>query len=541
MNGEGGTRAESVPPHRADEALAVRSDRSAAVWLTLAIALLIGSWPYLPALSWMWDWWLYSPEYSHGLLLPPLVAFLIWRRRARLRASPFAGSWLGLAVVAAAAALYVVGELASLYFLVHVSYWLLLCGVLLSLLGRPAFRLVAAPLAILLLAIPMPAFFIDSLSAKLQFWSSSLGVAFIRLFGISVLLQGNVIDLGPYQLEVAEACSGVRYLFPLLTLGAVLAYLYKGATWKRVAVFLSAIPLTLITNSLRIGSIGVLVDRWGPGVAAGFVHDFQGWAMFMITGAALVGELALLHRIGGGGGSWRDALEDPGARADAPPAPATKVSAVPRSFVAVAVAVVTFGILAERLPMRAEAAPARRQFAEFPDRLGDWIGRHGVLGDEYLRTLYLDDYLLADYARAGAPPVNIYSAFYSSQHKGSSVHSPRSCLPGSGWEIQEFERRTVPGLSVGQQPLVVNRAVIALGNQRALVYYWFQERGRVMTNEYTVKWLLVWDAVTRHRTDGALVRITTPLPSGSRVDDADRRLAAFASTITPIITQYVPD
>jgi exosortase D (VPLPA-CTERM-specific) len=508
--------------------------------LLLCIAVLVGSWPFVPALHWMVNWWLYSPEYSHGALLPPLVAFLIWRRRDRLRGLPFNGGWLGVVLIAAAAALYLIGELGSLYVVVHVAYWAMLCGIALSLMGWPAFRLILAPLAILLLAIPMPAFFIDSLSTTLQLWSSSIGVAFIRLCGISVFLQGNVIDLGPYKLEVAEACSGVRYLFPLLTLGAVIAYLYKGATWKRLAILLSTIPLTLITNSLRIGLIGVMVDRWGPSLAEGVLHDFQGWAMFMVTGAALIGELAILHRVGGNGGSWRDVFGEPPQRV---PGAAVRpvVRRVPLPFVVGSVLVIALGIAGERVPQRTEVVPNRHAFVEFPDQIGSWAGRRSALEEQYLRVLHLDDYLLADYRHSADQPVNLYLAFYNSQRKGSSVHSPRVCLPGSGWELRDFGQHSVAGVSVASRPLVVNRAVVALGNERALVYYWFQERGRVMTNEFAVKWLMVWDALTRRRTDGALVRLTTNLPPGSDAAAADVRLGQFAAAIAPVLPQYIPD
>jgi exosortase D (VPLPA-CTERM-specific) len=513
---------------------------TATIPLLLGIAVLVGSWPFLPALHWMWGWWLYSPEYSHGALLPPLVAFLIWRRRDRLRRAPFTGSWLGVGVIAAAALLYAVGELASLYVVVHVAYWGMLCGIALSLMGWPAFRLIAAPLAILLLAIPMPAFFIDSLSATLQRWSSVLGVAFIRLFGVSVFLQGNVIDLGPYKLEVAEACSGVRYLFPLLTLGAVLAFLYKGATWKRIVIFLSTIPLTLITNSLRIGLIGVMVDRWGSGLAEGFVHDFQGWAMFMLTGAALIGELALLHRVGGHSGSWRDALAEPPQRLSPPPAAAVNPR-MPLPFVVGSLLVIALGIAGQRVPQRSEVVPSRHVFAEFPDRLGPWSGRRSALDRQFVQVLHFDDYLLVDYFRPETAPVNLYLAYYNSQRKGASVHSPRVCLPGSGWEMREFGQRELAGIRIGSGPLVVNRAVVALGSERAVVYYWFQERGRVITNEFAVKWLMVWDAATRRRTDGALVRLTTILPPGSDATAADARLAELAATVAPLLPQYVPN
>jgi EpsI family protein len=107
--------------------------------------------------------------------------------------------------------------------------------------------------------------------------------------------------------------------------------------------------------------------------------------------------------------------------------------------------------------------------------------------------------------------------------------------------MKEFGQRDLQGVTVGGSPLRVNRSVIELGNQRQLVYYWFQQRGRVITGEFTVKWYLFWDALTRHRTDGALVRLITPLSPTTSLADADARLKDLASRIAPDLPRYVPN
>jgi EpsI family protein len=157
----------------------------------------------------------------------------------------------------------------------------------------------------------------------------------------------------------------------------------------------------------------------------------------------------------------------------------------------------------------------------------------------YQEALKLDDYLLADYIDASGSPVNLYVAYYSSQRKGESVHSPRSCLPGGGWQMRDFGQRELAGIRYNGQPLRVNRAVIELGDQRSLVYYWFVQRGRIITNEFAVKWYLLWDALTRQRTDGALVRLVEPLRRGESEVQADRDLSAFAAAISQPMPQFV--
>jgi exosortase len=188
---------------------------------------------------------------------------------------------------------------------VQYAYIVTLYGLVLSFTGTRAFRVLAVPMLILAFMIPLPQFVLYNLSAKLQLLSSGLGVWFMRLFGISVFVEGNVIDLGGYKLQVAEACDGLRYLFPLMTLGFLMAYFYKGALWKRAVLFLSSVPITLVMNSWRIGTIGLMVEHWGIGMAEGFLHEFQGWMVFMLSAALLFGEMALLNRVGREAGTWR--------------------------------------------------------------------------------------------------------------------------------------------------------------------------------------------------------------------------------------------
>jgi exosortase len=144
------------------------------------------------------------------------------------------------------------------------------------------------------MSFPLPVLVNSALTAEMQLISSKLGVVVIRAFDIPVYLEGNVIDIGVFQLQVVEACSGLRYMYPLLSLSLILAYLFKVAVWKRVVIFLSAIPITIFMNSFRIGMIGVLVEYKGIGMAQGFLHDFEGWIIFVACLFVLVVEMWLI-------------------------------------------------------------------------------------------------------------------------------------------------------------------------------------------------------------------------------------------------------
>lgn len=514
----------------------------------LALALLAAALLFAQAIGQLYAIWNLQPEYSYGILIPVLTLVLIWRERNQLRGMPFTGSWYGLLLIVAGLVLRFIGQLSTMHAVVHYALLLVLYGLVLALTGPALFRRLLMPLLILIFMVPLPPFFSDQLSLQLQLVSSQIGVSVIRAAGISVFLEGNVIDLGSYQLEVAQACSGLRYLFPLMTLSFLIAYMFRGPLWKRAIVFLSSIPITVLMNSLRIGLIGITVERWGPRMAEGFLHEFEGWAIFMLSSAVVLLIAIALAK------PWSKAKptkvagvpRDVAPQAPAnPPAPrASDVVAqfrvVPRSFIAAAAVVAIGATLDYALPERTEILPARAQFVDFPDQIGELSGSRSALPPDILSLLRLDDYLLANYNGADGIPINFYVAYYQSQSNGLSIHSPRRCLPAGGWDVQTFERYTLrPEGSSDSWP--VNRVLIQQGNQRQLVYYWFQERGRRLTNEYVVRWYMFWDALTRNRTDGALVRLVIPIPKGAAVPDMDAKLARFAGLTESRLPDYVPN
>jgi exosortase D (VPLPA-CTERM-specific) len=480
--------------------------------------------------------WGARQEFSHGPLLPLLAVWLAWRKRGILAELPRDGVLAGVATVALGALVVFLGDRSALMSIVHYGLVLMICGLVIAWLGARSIRHIWLPLLLLFLAIPLPNFILNNLSSQLQLLSSQLGVALIRLFGVSVSLDGNVIDLGEHKLEVAAACDGLRYLFPLITLSFVMAYFYRAPLWKRAVLFASSIPLSILMNGLRVGSIGLLVERFGPGMAEGFFHEFQGWLMFMFSAGLLLLEIILMSRLGGTFSTWRSGFGlDPPVPLRAGPTFARLTPAL-GSAAALVVAVAVIGMLT---PERVDASPARADFTRLSMNEGVWTGRRDRLDGVYLEALKLDDYLLADFSAVGRPPVNLYVAYYNSQRKGESVHSPRSCIPGGGWRISGMAARDIK-LAGGAGSLSVNRVVIERGDIKQVVYYWFDQRGRVLTNEYLVKWYIFWDSLTRNRTDGAMLRLTVPVLAGQNEADADRTLEEFARTLVPVLRPYIP-
>ncbi|MCG3170760.1 MAG: hypothetical protein CALGDGBN_02328 [Pseudomonadales bacterium] len=504
----------------------------------LAFGLLL--WVFREGLAEMVEYW-QRDAYSHGYMIPAVAAFLIAQRVPLLgdvRASP---SWWGLAVLGLAALAWLLGELSTIFMILQYGFLLGLAGLLLLMVGWRGVRLIWGGLLYLLFMIPLPQFLYNNLSAKLQLLSSELGVAVVRAMGISVHLEGNVIDLGTYQLQVVEACSGLNYLFPLMSFGFLIAYLFQGKRWQRILIFLSAAPITVLMNSFRIGVIGVLVDRHGIGMAEGFLHYFEGWVIFLACAGLLLLEVYVIDRLGERRGTL--------ARLDLSfplmekliPAGNTAFSAS-RTLLTAGVALLgVVAVGANAIGNRTEHTVARERFTAFPMLLGEWVGRPGRLDQRVLDSLELSDYLVADYRRpTTGDEVNLYIAWYDSQRKGSAIHSPRTCIPGDGWEIQELTQVSIPSVLTPDGPLRVNRAIIQKGSVRNLVYYWFQQRGRIITNEYAAKWYIFLDSVLMNRTDGALVRVVVNVPRGDSATQEDVVLQQFLATAQALLGAFIP-
>lgn len=479
--------------------------------------------------------WNKQEEYSHGFFIPLITLWLLWQRRAALRSSLGQPFWPGLLLLLLAIGMLLLGELTAIFIIVQYGLLLSLLALVLCLGGLPLARVSVLPVMLLVFAIPLPYFVDSQLSWRLQLISSQIGVDVLRAIGTSVYLEGNVIDLGVYRLQVVEACSGLRYLYPLLSIGFLMAYMFKAPLWQRGIVFLSTIPVTVLMNSLRIAAVGVLVERWGTGMAEGFLHYFEGWIIFMACLLFLLAEVWLFEHFG----KRRrvlDTLNIPDIQGGGAVASPPGLARHPLVYALVLLAVA--GIAVQLVGNREELRPERTQLTGFPLSLDAWQASDSRLDAQVELSLGLDDYLLADYRRGAAEVVNFYVAYYGSQRKGVSPHSPQVCIPGGGWLITSLDR--VPVQLDGAASFEVNRTVISRGGQRQLVYYWFEQRGRRIANEYWVKWFLLVDALLRNRSDGALVRVTTSIGAFEAPEDADRRLLEFMQLAVPRLAPHVP-
>lgn len=238
---------------------------------------------YAPVIASLVADWSHDPNYSHGFLIPFLSGYFLWEKRTVLAATRVAPDNLGLPVILASLSLLMVGHAGTEYFTMRASLVFLLAGIVLFCCGRPVLKTAFVPIAFLLFMIPLPYIVYDALAFPLKLFIAKFSVICLKLMGIVVWREGNIIQFPQTVLEVADACSGLRSLMSLLALGVALAFLTQKSTKKRLLLVVMTLPIAIFTNMLRVVGTGVLAHYYGAAAAEGFFHEFAGLAVFSLA------------------------------------------------------------------------------------------------------------------------------------------------------------------------------------------------------------------------------------------------------------------
>lgn len=483
-----------------------------------------------------------TAEYSHGPLIPLISLYLFLRelRKSPLPAQVVSDRLPGVLLLAGALAMAVMGNMVRIPDIVTYAFVLWVGGVVLTIFGWDRGKTHWAPVLHLIFMLPLPQFVYWKLTIFLQGVSSELGVWFVALAGVPVFLEGNVIDLGVYKLQVAEACSGLRYLFPILSFSYLFSILYKGPMWHKAVLLLSAAPLTVFMNSFRIGVIGILVNKYGIEQAEGFLHFFEGWVVFLLCVFILFLMAIGLQRLTKNPKSLSETIDMDFEGFGAIFGRILNINfSKALVFGAVLAAMVSAAWLYVPRPEYQDVD--RDPFVLFPRNIDGWFGTTARLEKETEAVLGADDYINATFQTRDEPAyVNMFIAFYKKQTEGSGIHSPEVCLPVGGWEVFSLEPHSVNMEEAGYGTFDVNRSVIQKGVSKQLVYYWFEQRGKRITNDFEAKITVVYDSLTIGRTDGALVRFVTPISEDESEAEADARLQRFMQISMKKLPRFVP-
>jgi exosortase D (VPLPA-CTERM-specific) len=522
--------------------LSPTEDRLSSVWSRWqgAALFLLGCWLYGAILVRLFLQWVgpsADPNFEHGIFVPLFALYVLWQDRRRLEVIPSSPSWTGFPLIVTSLLMLVVGVLGAELFFSRVSLLILLAGLIVLFQGWMFFRAVAFPWAFLILMIPIPNLILQQITFPLQLLASKLATGLLELVGVPVLRQGNVIVLASMPLDVAEACSGIRSLLTLVTLAIIYGYLLETRKWVRVVLVLSAVPIAVAANSFRIFGTGLLVQYWDPDKAEGFYHALGGWLIFVVALLLFfaVHRVILLLPISKNIRSLRPVVE--------PPRRAIRASAesgAPSFRFGIAAVLMLSTAIELQAHSRGEYFPPRVALSSLPEQIDGWTGVDEALDQQTLDILGPGEFLVRDYENASQrqPFINLYVAYFPSQKTGDTIHSPNHCLPGAGWVPTSREKIQIARSDGSTFP--VNRYVVAKGEDRQLVLYWFQAHGRAVASEYWAKYYLVSDSIRMNRSDGGLVRLMTPMFNGESPDAAQSRMMKLGSQFLPMLDSYIP-
>jgi exosortase len=262
-----------------------------AILFFLALLILL----FLPVLGDLVTQWFNDENMGYAFFVPPLVGYIVWLDRERILEAPVKACWPAMALVVWGFLQMLLGLLGALSFVSRTAFVISMVGVVWTIAGTAVIRTLVFPFVLLLFMIPIPLYVYQRMTIPLQMLATQLAATGLDILGIPVWQDGNVLNLPDRQLDVVEACSGIRSLLSLTFLSLAYGRLFETRTWVKVALFVATVPIAIMCNGARITLTGILTQYW-PSVADGIYHAFEGWVIFMFELVALVGLHKLLGR-----------------------------------------------------------------------------------------------------------------------------------------------------------------------------------------------------------------------------------------------------
>ena len=270
--------------------------RRSLVWPTILSALLLLL--YASVLKNLVVQWWSDPDYSHGFFVPLLSGYVLWRQRERWMKSEIKPNNFGFLVLLGAIGLLLIGSLGAELFTSRISLLVLIGGMVLFLAGWRFLRAVSFPLGFLIFMIPLPTIVYNQITFPLQLLASRFATFWLELLDVPVLRDGNILVLSNYSLEVVEACSGIRSLMTLISLAVIYGYFLERRLWVRILLVVLMVPSAIVSNAIRIMGAGMMAHRFGPAAAEGFLHEFSGWVIFLVSLLLLFAFHWILRQVG---------------------------------------------------------------------------------------------------------------------------------------------------------------------------------------------------------------------------------------------------
>jgi exosortase len=249
----------------------------------LILAGLVGL-AYIPTFAWMIDRWSAADTYySHGFLVPFVSLFIVWLKRKNLSTMKVSPSQWGWLVLGFGVLVYLLSAVWRIYFTSGFSFLFVIVGLILLFLGTKQLKALWFPIAFLLFMLPLPMVAIANISFRLKIFAAQVSTAFINMIGVPAMREGSVIKTMHSYVVVEDPCSGIRSLIALIALGALMAYFSRLSKPKKIILFLTSIPLAVVTNIIRIIAVTLASEMYGAKFGSGVFHDTMGIVVFVLA------------------------------------------------------------------------------------------------------------------------------------------------------------------------------------------------------------------------------------------------------------------
>ena len=489
--------------------------------------------------------WANSYLYSYGFAVAFISGYMVWTRSETLRTlDPVPDYLFGVPITIAGVAILAAGHLGALVSLQQASLLVTVAGLTLMLFGRRAFQLVWAPWLYLLMAFPIWDPLLSRLRPPSQVLSGGISVSLLHSIGVPAVQEGTLIVLPNLILDVLAECSGVNQLLAIVAMTLPAAYLWLDGRARRVTLVGIAVAVAYLSNGFRIAVVGYLAHR---GLGDGDVrnmHLFEGLGVSVLSYLVIFGCLSLL--------SNRNQKARPSNQGSDPVAPASRARRSRGRSLWLEAGVLTAVVLVGALPFlfRPASVPLADALQLLPGRIGDWTidtvskpvaARFPALDNELLhaypsstaehRFTSVDDDLVREYRSASGERVRLYIGYYRDQQHGKELIGDLShALRAAASPLE---------LVLPTETIEINQVVPGTRIQQGLIF-WYDLNGRIVADMYQAKAYMVWDALTRRRTNGAVIMVGWEYPAGSDFGASRLKTIGFVRELVPLLRQHMP-
>jgi exosortase D (VPLPA-CTERM-specific) len=472
--------------------------------------------------------WVSNVDNSYGIYVILVSLFFIWQKREELKRIEISNSNWGGVILILSMGLYILSYAGGIAVIARGMISLSLIGLVLFTLGKTIFKILAFPLLFLFFMVPVPDSILGLISFPLQIFSTKLSAFILQTISIPVFREGNMLYFAQTQLEVAEACSGIRSIMSFFMLSFMLAHVSRSNWTLRSILIISAIPLAFCADILRVSGTGILAHFFGAKVATGFLHEFSGFLTFFFGFMVLWGIFLIIRE--------KDSEQ---YELKAHNSQLTKSAMSKKSFI---VSLITFFVticLSILIAHRGEPVVVKTNLENIPMEIGGYKATEDFFSDAVYKELNADKHVYRHYRDDLGNEVDLYIGYYGTAKGGRTPHNPYGCLPGAGWGITDSKRISLKA-DYYTEGVPVNYVLALKDDRYNVMLHWYQSsKTKVISGgiQHNIKRFM--GKVFANRDDGAFVRISA-ISNQEHLQKSTDLLVPFAEKVLNLLPGYWP-